>query len=649
MDSLELYAITHLESMEQLVNASWFIDDVTENEFIILNALSNSRSEEPEFSWMLNIVDDVAEDDYVRLAALFSSRFQEPQLWWMLKAADYSSAGDLGSYFDRLWYDLAERPDTVNEIITQPWATDGLDDSEAALLVVLERLSRSRWGNPELFDGLLHTPFNQSTTVTLPLTGDVSIWAFQRSPFPRDDKLLLTVANSVRVIEAFMGLPFPTTDIIIAVDGSFDNLGLYWGNQVWLKSLWQDRRWSEVVAHEMFHYYTHGPRWFSEGSAEFIQAYVNDRTGARALDDRRIEVLKEVQECIENGKENLRHLNYLEAAGGPLFGRCAYEMGENFLLAVFDLIGEEGMSSALRELYLSNREFSETSGSSGQYASEERIYSVFLNHTPPGLQEAYRDLYRRLHGGPYADPEATLADDHADEAAGASAIAIGETIEGSLDYTFDFDYFRFPAEEGQKYRIAVQHPTLPRTGAALYAPDDVTEQKRLRWKAVVDLPSGFEVLWIAPGSGEYYFAVQNFGGETGNYTVTVTAHVGSTDDHGDTLAAATALSIGGRAEGVLDDHFDYDYFWFPSELGRIYRVDVTHSGIWEESPRIELYYSDGRRASQEFRLYSGIESGQAYTLNPATYEKLYFSIDSDNGTVGSYTVVVRLAPSPDEA
>ena len=95
------------------------------------------------------------------------------------------------------------------------------------MLVVLERLSRSRWGNPELFDGLLHTPFNQSTTVTLPLTGDVSIWAFQRSPFPRDDKLLLTVANSVRVIEAFMGLPFPTTDIIIAVDGSFDHPGLY--------------------------------------------------------------------------------------------------------------------------------------------------------------------------------------------------------------------------------------------------------------------------------------------------------------------------------------------------------------------------------------------------------------------------------------
>ena len=365
MDSLELYAITHLESMEQLVKASWFIDDVTENEFIILNALSNSRSEEPEFSWMLNIVDDVAEDDYVRLAALFSSRFQEPQLWWMLKAADYSSAGDLGSYFDRLWYDLAERPDTVNEIITQPWATDGLDDSEAALLVVLERLSRSRWGNPELFDGLLHTPFNQSTTVTLPLTGDVSIWAFQRSPFPRDDKLLLTVANSVRVIEAFMGLPFPTTDIIIAVDGSFDHPGLYWGNQVWLNPLWQDRRWSEVVAHEMFHYYTHGrlyyalgPRWFSEDSAEFIEAYVNDRTGARALDDRRIEVLKEVQECIENGTENLRHLNYLQDASSIIFGGCAYDKGENFLLAVFDLIGERQMSAALRELYLSNREFS---------------------------------------------------------------------------------------------------------------------------------------------------------------------------------------------------------------------------------------------------------------------------------------------------
>ena len=36
---------------------------------------------------------------------------------------------------------------------------------------------------------------------------------------------------------------------------------------------------------------------------------------------------------------------------------------------------------------------------------EEDFYRVFLKHTPPGLEDEFRDLYRRLHGGPAADGE----------------------------------------------------------------------------------------------------------------------------------------------------------------------------------------------------------------------------------------------------
>ena len=55
--------------------------------------------------------------------------------------------------------------------------------------------------------------------------------------------------------------------------------------------------------------------------------------------------------------ENIRHYNYhLEhILRGRFFpGGCAYGLGEDFLFNVLETVGEEAMSSALRELYLSN-------------------------------------------------------------------------------------------------------------------------------------------------------------------------------------------------------------------------------------------------------------------------------------------------------
>ena len=40
---------------------------------------------------------------------------------------------------------------------------------------------------------------------------------------------------------------------------------------------------------------------------------------------------------------------------------------------------------------------------------------------------------------------------------------MGEPIEGVLDYMFDFEFFRFNAEEGLKYRMNVNHELLQAT------------------------------------------------------------------------------------------------------------------------------------------------------------------------------------------
>ena len=112
-------------------------------------------------------------------------------------------------------------------------------------------------------------------------------------------------------------------------------------------------------------------------------------------------------------------------------------MGEHFLLSVFETIGEEATASALRELYLFSRE-GQRPEEHGLRVTEESIYHTFLNHTPPGLKEQFRNLYRRLHGGPYAYEDVDFADDHGDEAAAAADLIVGEAVTGTLDYMFDF-------------------------------------------------------------------------------------------------------------------------------------------------------------------------------------------------------------------
>ena len=75
-------------------------------------------------------------------------------------------------------------------------------------------------------------------------------------------------------------------------------------------------------------------------------------------------------------------------------------MGENFLHHVRTSLGEGALSAALRELYLLG-----VNRGSLWPGTEEEIYRVFLNNTPPGLEDEFLDLYSRFHGGQYDDAE----------------------------------------------------------------------------------------------------------------------------------------------------------------------------------------------------------------------------------------------------
>ena len=123
------------------------------------------------------------------------------------------------------------------------------------------------------------------------------------------------------------------------------------------------------------------------------------------------------------------------------------------------------MSAALRE-YLSKR-------TDSPHENEGILYRAFLDHAPLDRKDDFLEIYRTLHGGPYAYPEIPASDDQGNEANDATPVVVGHVVEGELDYMFDFDYFSFEVQEGQSYRMSVAHETLRATSLGLYQPDGV--------------------------------------------------------------------------------------------------------------------------------------------------------------------------------
>ena len=164
----------------------------------------------------------------------------------------------------------------------------------------------------------------------------------------------------------------------------------------------------------------------------------------------------------------------------------------------------------------------------GQFLSERAVYDVFLKRTPSDLRDEFLAIYNRLHGGPVLP---NRLDDQPDDIqsvvfhGGAMEIAVGETVGGELDYRYDTDIFQFEAEEGKTYHVAVAHDTLSETEVWVYhhygngpTREDIENGK---WRTGRS-PSGPEALWVAPASKPNYVIVENFGGHSGSYALTIT-------------------------------------------------------------------------------------------------------------------------------
>ena len=407
------------------------------------------------------------------------------------------------------------RPEDFDRLTDMEWFADGLTPDEAAATLALTAVGGTH-GTPELYRSFLEGHHVQSKTVSLPLSGTINIWVVQNSRFSPDEDLVSDVEDYIRRMENFLAAPFPTSDIILIVvvpePDSYVRFAVFTGNYIYVA-----KGSLSALPHELAHYYTTaGPQWLSEGGAEFISEHLSNQENGQRLGERLARMSDRVQSrCVSaSGIENLFHYER-----HPFFFPlgCGYSMGEHLFLAIAEAIGEEQTASALGALHLWNEEVRPE----GRVARGQMVYDIFLSSILPDLHDTFKEVYGRLHGGPDL-PD--LEDDHGDSVQSATPVSFGEPVHGTLDYRFDLDYFQFAAEEGLTYLVDVQHGALRETSVWVYDRHGNgplrSDPDRGSWKAELG-PSGPRVSWVAPEFGDFYAAVENFGGESGPYTLTI--------------------------------------------------------------------------------------------------------------------------------
>lgn len=428
-----LGAISELsqELLAVVQSHAWIADDMNHFESGALHDLHRIATLDIDLSieaarspW---VADGIVKYEASALADLFDLTEQDPAvarqyLQYSLHTPVRASDVYLISYIETL---RSQDHNRYHQLIHQPWFQDGLDATERAAITAFTSVASDD------FYRLLTSGHSQSKTIALPLTGDVTLWAFQLDPFPAGDELLDLGAEAVRWGEEFMGIAFPTNSIIYFFVGYQDILGgrhalgaqFEYDKIRFVRELTGrfDRQSSNknVAYHETSHYYFHslGDEWIDEGGAEFMTAYINDRMGYQSLEIRLHDSETEAKQiCASNGlgtiyqlRRSAAGLSESEYADDSLIVArrrwCTYVLGEYLLLSLYFAMGKDGLAAALRELYLIESHGTVTVGEpSPKHPSDVAVFQAFLRHTPPGREDAVRDVYRRIHGGFVSDP-----------------------------------------------------------------------------------------------------------------------------------------------------------------------------------------------------------------------------------------------------
>jgi len=227
---------------------------------------------------------------------------------------------------------------------------------------------------------------------------------------------------------------------------------------------------------------------------------------------------------------------------------------------------------------------------------------------------------------------AEMLDDHGNSAIFATAVELPSTTSGIMTQN-DFDWFSFPAVEGQVFLVEIlPGGTLAAGGVDIFDTDGTTELASDVDFGQGDLPN---LQWVAPANGTYFFRVFGFGSNATNYSVRI-----SVDDHGNDAQSATAVAVPSVTTGVIVDG-DSDWFSFQANAGTEYRFE-TLSGNTLSDTTLTLYTPDGISVAA-FNDDGGIGALSLIQGTITMSGTWYVAVRGFGNQVGSYALDISLA------
>ena len=388
----------------KIENLPWVTDGITEREERVLDHIRAIAQIDPSMSQRVagsqRLSDGVTESDWEAVFNLRDFADTHPEIAVLVTTVPDENGSLMRRFLSSLRNILSSNPGRPEQFLSQSWFQDGLTEEEAALIVALGATLNDDVDSEEVFADLLQRGHVRSETISLPLAGEVDLFAVGRSEFELEG-LLEKMAFAVESIEGFMGTPWPAPDVIVLLELESrlgrTAMGWYAGAYV----VQRDPS-KHLTYHELAHYYFTsriGPEWLTEGGADFLEFYTLNLTEGGTIDADYINDQWVIAaECAPDGSANVHGWNETEAGAN----RCPYWLGRQFLRGMYRALGHEVVSSALRELY-------ETSltpmrrGAAERGAAEEEedeIYQAFLTNTPSSQRDEFRFWYHCLHGRP---------------------------------------------------------------------------------------------------------------------------------------------------------------------------------------------------------------------------------------------------------
>jgi hypothetical protein len=159
----------------------------------------------------------------------------------------------------------------------------------------------------------------------------------------------------------------------------------------------------------------------------------------------------------------------------------------------------------------------------------------------------------------------------------ATTLSAGDSQSHSIEPAGDLDYYQFVVSAGEIMEFS--SGSGMDSVIALYDTDGATVLRS------ADTPQTLR--WEYEQGGTYFARVRHYSSSaTGNYTVSLNS-IGS-DDHGDDLDHASALSLDATVNGAIETWGDLDFFSFQGQAQHIYVIEELSSldvviSLWDSS------------------------------------------------------------------